>query len=358
MNRKLAYGPVQVHDDLLPPGLYAALLRASCRIGWQFGWNTPSNPGHRYWHHEVGSGRKENTEDVSQQVRQHPVEAFAVYMDWLRTHLVPPGVRVLRYYLNAHTYGTDGWPHTDTDRGEELTAVLYLTPDWKPEWCGETVVFTPGGDIEAAVLPRPNRLLTFPSDRLHAPRPLSKAFEGLRVVLVLKLGSPTGEGSYFGTDPAALASPQELEHLRFLRPLAADSQRLRAGSFAHFWASSQMLQLRGEPPEVVQAALYLMAWAPPKAGAAPRPLAPREALRDRMGAAAERLAHLYLALDRPRCWTQPGPELPLVAGGSVRVDGEDRRRLAAIERARLDEQGLLDPQYRAGLAQEEAHGDR
>ena len=202
---QIEYGPVQVFDNCLPAPLYTELLQAAGRIGWRFGWNTPSNPHSRYWHHEVGFGKKSNTADVSERVRQHPLPVFAQYMDWLRSHLVSPQTQVLRFYLNAHTYGTDGWPHTDTERGEELTTVLYLTPPWQPAWCGETVVFNAQGDIETAVLPRPNRLLSFPSDRLHAPRPLSKAFEGLRVVLVVKLGSPDGLGASFARLPTSEA---------------------------------------------------------------------------------------------------------------------------------------------------------
>jgi Rps23 Pro-64 3,4-dihydroxylase Tpa1-like proline 4-hydroxylase len=102
---------------------------------------------------------------------------------------VPADTKILRFYLNAHTFGTDGWPHTDADRPNELTTILYLTQQWRPEWCGETVVFNKNGDIEAAVMPRANRLLAFPSDRLHSPRPLSKSFEELRVVLVVKMGN-------------------------------------------------------------------------------------------------------------------------------------------------------------------------
>lgn len=199
----IEYGSVQVFDNCLPEPLYQSLLLAAGRVGWRFDWNTPSNPNSRYWHHEVGHGSKNNTADVKDRVLQHPLPEFAQYIDWLRSHMVSPETRILRLYLNAHTFGTDGWPHTDTDRGEEVTTVLYLTPSWQPEWCGETVVFDQQGDIQAAVLPRRNRLLSFPSDRVHSPRPLSKAFGGLRVVLVVKMGSADGQGSSFKRLPQA-----------------------------------------------------------------------------------------------------------------------------------------------------------
>lgn len=191
----IEYGKIQIFDNLVPAELYKDLLRATQRVGWQFGWRSPTSASHRYWHHEVGYGPKEGTDDISDNVRKHPLPVFAAYQDWLRTQLVPADTRILRYYLNAHTYGTDGSAHTDTERAEELTAVLYLTQQWKLEWCGETVVFDKNGDIAASALPKPNRLLTFPSDRLHAPRPLAKDFSGLRVVLVVKMGTTSGRGS-------------------------------------------------------------------------------------------------------------------------------------------------------------------
>ena len=195
---KIKYGTVQVFDDIVPRELYRQLVVVSRRIPWRFGWNTPSNPNMRYWHHEVGGGGKNNIEDISHNVERHPGKVFAAYQEWLRSAVVPRDTKVLRYYLNGHTFGTDGWPHTDTDRHEELTMVLYLASEWKPEWCGETVVFNQErNDIDRAVLPAPNRLLVFPSDRLHCPRPLSKVFEGLRIVLVVKMGSPTNKGIFF-----------------------------------------------------------------------------------------------------------------------------------------------------------------
>lgn len=170
---------VNVYDDCMPPDTYTKLLRVSQPVGWRFGWNTPSNPGARYWHHEVGYGNKQNLESVSDRVRQHPAKIFATYMDWLLEQL-PQSSKILRFYLNARTFGTDGWPHIDTDRQGERTGILYLNDKWQPAWGGETAIFNARGDVTDAVLPRRNRLLVFPSDALHAPRPLTRAYTGLR----------------------------------------------------------------------------------------------------------------------------------------------------------------------------------
>lgn len=209
----IEYGSVQVFDDALPAEMYAELVRVAPRLGWHFGWRAQL-PAARYWHHEISGGQKSNTVDVSENVRGHRLPVFANYVDWLRSTVVPEDSRLLRLYLNGHTFGTDGSPHTDTHRPDELTMVLFLNPGWKLEYGGETVVFDAAGEIEHAVIPRENRLLTFPSNRLHAPRPLSKLFLGLRMVLVAKFGAAEREGPLFvrGSGLAPQSAPQQLEH--------------------------------------------------------------------------------------------------------------------------------------------------
>jgi Rps23 Pro-64 3,4-dihydroxylase Tpa1-like proline 4-hydroxylase len=184
----IEYGTVQVFDDVVPGELYSELLETVSRLGWQYGWRS-FNAMARYWHHEVAGGQKANTQDVTDVVGRHRYPVFTRYVEWLRSEVVPAEAPLLRLYLNAHTYGTDGSPHTDTERGRETTFILFLNQGWKPEYAGETVIFDAAGEIEHAVMPRENRLLVFPSERLHAPRPLSRLFGGLRVVLVGKFGA-------------------------------------------------------------------------------------------------------------------------------------------------------------------------
>lgn len=180
----------RIFDQALPQELFLALLNLSQRVGWQYGWTTRESTQHRYWHHEIARGSKDNTVDVTENVKNYPSPLFSVYLDWLRKNLVSPEDKLLRFYLNAHTFGTDGFPHTDTTRSGEASIILYLTPEWKPEWCGETVVFDASGNIVAAAMPKLNRLFSFPSNALHSPRPLAKEFTGLRVVCVAKFAPP------------------------------------------------------------------------------------------------------------------------------------------------------------------------
>jgi hypothetical protein len=187
------YGTVQVFDDAAPADIYDPIADAAGRLTYQWGWRSQL-PQARYWHHELLRGDRANTKDLADIVRAHPVKAFAHYVDWLRSEVVPAETRLLRYYLNAHTFGTDGSPHTDSEDDGELTLVHFVNTAWRAEYGGETVVFDAAGEIEKAVMPKPNRLMTFPSNRVHGPRPLSKLFLGLRVVLVAKLGPAEGRG--------------------------------------------------------------------------------------------------------------------------------------------------------------------
>lgn len=343
MNQLMLHpGKVHVLDDVLPQGLTRELVALSMRLPWRWGWNTPSNPGHRYWHHEVGQGRKSNTSDVSATVRRHPERALSLYLDWLLTRLLPADARVLRFYLNAHTYGTDGWPHTDADRPGEVTVVTYLNAEWKPEWGGETVVFNEQGDISAAVLPRVNRLLAFPSDRLHAPRPLSKAFEGLRVVLVAKFGP--------GSTPLSLPPPGQGDTrlLGFLRDAGAQRTGHSGRSLLdHLWGTYRLLQLRGAEPAVCLAGLFHSVYGTSIFQRSTTE--DRAAVRALIGERAEHLAWTFCRLQRPHCWSLAGDELPLAAGGSTTLGAQDRANLLQIERANLDEQGLLTIERRRGV---------
>ncbi|WUR11433.1 2OG-Fe(II) oxygenase [[Empedobacter] haloabium] len=324
---------IQILDDIVPRELYRSLVESSLTLDWQFGWKTMSNPHMRYWHHEVGYGTKENTEDCMAQVSRHRLAVFGLYQTWLTTHVFPAGTRILRFYLNGHTYGSEGWPHTDSDRPGEVTTVLYLNEQWQAGWGGETVIYDAAGDIACAALPRPNRLVIFPSDRLHGPRPLSKAFDDLRVVLVVKVALPAADAAdEHEPDPALVA---------FLRDggcagLAHSGRDL----LTHLIGTYRILRRRGAAEAVCLAGLFHSIYGTSIMHCT-LPLE-RAAVRVRIGEHAERLAWLFCMMDRPRCWALPATAVPLRTGARVVVAANDWRDLRLIEEANLTEQGVLD----------------
>lgn len=96
---------------------------------------------------------------------------------------------IQRAYINGYTYGTDAASHYDTHKllahVPMKTAVIYLNDEWNLDWGGETALFDEG-EIIYSVLPKLGRVLLFDSDILHAARPLSRHFHGLRKILAFK----------------------------------------------------------------------------------------------------------------------------------------------------------------------------
>jgi len=96
---------------------------------------------------------------------------------------------IQRVYINGYTYGTDAASHTDKgkmfDSVPMKTAVIYLNDEWNLDWGGETALFDED-EIIYSVLPKLGRVLLFDSDILHAARPLSRNFHGLRKILAFK----------------------------------------------------------------------------------------------------------------------------------------------------------------------------
>lgn len=181
---------ILVIDRALPPSLLASVYDEVSGLSFTYGWKSArgSDP-HGHWNRKIISAPKRSINDQRDKLAAANMPACAAYIDWLTENVVGPNA-LLRYYVNAHTYGVDGYPHRDTkrERGEK-TVLLYLSPNWRPDWAGETVLLTADGtDIERAVMPRFGRVFIFPSERMHAARAVSRLCSALRVTLVCKLG--------------------------------------------------------------------------------------------------------------------------------------------------------------------------
>ena len=100
------------------------------------------------------------------------------------------GHSLVRCYANAHTFGVEGYPHTDSRLPGNYTTIVYINPIWKPEWAGETVFINDLGDITQAVLPKPGRMVVFDGRVMHAARGLSRVCPAMRATLMFKTTAP------------------------------------------------------------------------------------------------------------------------------------------------------------------------
>ncbi|HXY98036.1 MAG TPA: 2OG-Fe(II) oxygenase [Steroidobacteraceae bacterium] len=96
--------------------------------------------------------------------------------------------RIYRCYCNHAAYGDMLFTHTDCAPGAgELTALWFITPEWNPEWGGETLFFDSSMDAQVAVSPRPGRLVLFDGSLPHVGRPPNRICYVSRYTLAYKL---------------------------------------------------------------------------------------------------------------------------------------------------------------------------
>src|SRR5262249_31001180 len=148
---------IMVLDDFLPPDIYNKLARFVINEGMSYGMrsNSRTDP-HGHWSRRFVTAGRSNLADVSYLL--DGVEEFAaINAAWafIKQTRLNDGV-LLRCYLNGYTYGTDGYFHSDSDRPDEHTAIVFMNERWDPDWAGETVFLDECGDIIRSVLPKQN----------------------------------------------------------------------------------------------------------------------------------------------------------------------------------------------------------
>lgn len=116
---------------------------------------------------------------------------LAVYqptLDVVRDFEGGASYRIYRCYCNHAAYGDMLFTHTDSVPGHKgLTALWYIAPEWNVEWGGETLFYNSKQDAEAAVTPKPGRLVVFDGAILHVGRPPNRICYAPRYTLAFKL---------------------------------------------------------------------------------------------------------------------------------------------------------------------------
>jgi SM-20-related protein len=182
-----------VIDDFLPQPAYDSLARLISAQPLAYGSrsNFKTDP-HGHWSRDFVAAGPHNLADVADLLAADeavaPVDAA---WRFLRDTRLPDSVLV-RCYLNGYTYGTDGYFHTDSQRPDEHTTILYINDYWEPDWAGESVFLGADGDIIKAVLPRHNRAIIFPAGTPHAGRSVSRKCMVLRKTLIFKARQKRG----------------------------------------------------------------------------------------------------------------------------------------------------------------------
>lgn len=92
-----------------------------------------------------------------------------------------------RAYCNNIAYGDMSYTHTDSDPDEPtVTALLYVSNEWKRDWAGETIFFDHTGDATVIVAPRPGRLALFEGHIPHRAGVPARDCHRTRLSLAIK----------------------------------------------------------------------------------------------------------------------------------------------------------------------------
>ena len=169
-------------NHTLPDDIVQELAELVKNSPWRYGWRSTRSMGFAHWNVDYAAANAHNGLDISDRIHGSLKNAW----DYIQTTYFP-GARLLRCYANSHTYGVEGYPHTDSDRPNEKTMVIYCNRVWRREWGGETVIYGDNDNIIYAQLPHFNRSLTFDSSLWHCARGVTRICPEQRMTLMFKM---------------------------------------------------------------------------------------------------------------------------------------------------------------------------
>lgn len=172
-------------EQVFPEALLKNIKRAIKKTPWQYGWASNRGIEFTHWNHSIVAADELNGLDRSSQLPPLYAEAWQHIQD-----TITGPQNLLRCYTNSHTYGVEGYPHTDSSRLLDQTLVIYMNDVWQRSWGGETNIYE-GDEIIHSELPRDNRGLLFPGAKWHCARSVSRICPAQRITLMFKF-APKG----------------------------------------------------------------------------------------------------------------------------------------------------------------------
>lgn len=311
---------VAYYDNVLTDEEIDKIGNPPMRYGWKASNTKSYDQGH--WNSPIVGGRG-GAQDVAAALSavdysDEFIHGSLYHNIWFN-HVIPHAGprRLARAYINGYTYGTDGYLHRDMEIDEVpedasftmQTCMFYLNKEWNMDWCGETV-FVEDGEIVHSIIPKAGRLAVFDSLILHGARPVSRAFHGIRLVLVMK--------TIVDDLPISYA-------LQTLEQMTQGIGHSGSTFFAHLKGTYNLLKQKRMSKDICLAGLFHSVYDTEFFTANLN--VEREHIVELIGEKAERYAHLFCTI-RPR--------FDQIINGDF--DDETRYALAAIEHANITEQ--------------------
>jgi hypothetical protein len=112
-------------------------------------------------------------------------EFFSVYLLNKIKQVTKNNFTIERIYFNGHNACSQGYPHTDSDKENGRTFLIYCNRVWDLAFGGSTS-FIIDNEVKS-FFPYPKSAVYFQSNYTHLANPISKDFKGVRITLAFKL---------------------------------------------------------------------------------------------------------------------------------------------------------------------------
>lgn len=290
------------------------------KANWSYGWPSNKDMPYGHWNVDFTKSTKDNPTDVS--ARVPPV----IMPLWLRVNelFFNNQAKLVRCYANRHTFGTEGYIHTDTEREEDQTCVVYLDKDWDPNWGGETSFYSKDlQEIVKSVIPAYGRTAVFNGNIPHCAKPVSRICPKVRTTLMFKVT----------VNPKAVYEAEELL-ASFLEAIGANKRPHKNGSLAdHLMRTFHLLKGAGAGDILAVAGGLHSVYG---TNAYKKACLSKEdtRIRETFGPEVDRIVRLFSSVNRPKCLENPDGTL----------EDLDLFLLRSIECANLYDQEELEPE--------------
>jgi len=286
---------------------------------WSYGWKSNHKYPYGHWNIDITKTAITNSVDV----RNKLPEPFVPAWDKINTEIFLDKAILTRCYSNRHTFGTEGYIHTDTERAEDYTAIIYMNKEWDANWGGETTFYNKEitGIIDA-VLPSYARLVVFPGDVPHCARAVSRICPQVRTTLMFKAS----------VNPKPMHQ-DESKLGQFLLDVGADKYKHKDGTLKdHLMRTFHALKSLKISHEICLAGGLHSVFGTAKYAQTPLPWESTW-VADAFGAEVDRLVRMFCKLPRPECLESGETDSTL--------DPTDLFAMKCIEVMNLYDQGAL-----------------
>lgn len=173
-----------VSDRLITPDQLKDCLSWLNMANWTYGWPSSKKVEFGHWNVDITNAAITNSTDVSDRLPAPFVPVWAS----INGKLFNDKAILVRSYSNRHTFGTEGYIHTDTPRPSDYTCIVYMDPEWNADWGGETLFYNKDKtSIISAVIPKFGRVVSFSGVIPHKASALSRVCSRVRTTLMFKV---------------------------------------------------------------------------------------------------------------------------------------------------------------------------